>query len=74
MLPRKEQRCGNCDAAFPNGREILCRANPPTPIFYGIGQTSVLSTEQTAIIRAHFPPMQRSGWCGQWRMKVEGEG
>jgi len=55
-----ESNCGTCRFAFPmeNG-EYLCRRFPATPIV----------TE--GHILAHFPRMHASGWCGEYKPRLQ---
>jgi hypothetical protein len=69
MSDKNNERCETCNAWMKQGSngEGLCRALPPVPIFYGLGQRSILSAQQTEpIIISHFPAMRRDGWCRKW--------
>lgn len=76
MIARKDQRCGNCDAFLPQGREGLCRARPPTPIMIGLGQPALAlgNTGPVPAIQSFFPQMRPEGWCRGWALKIDGEG
>lgn len=69
-MRKADQACGNCNARLDAGPgEIWCRAQPPVPVFMGMAQNmiSINPNEQAQpIVIAHFPRMQKSGWCRAW--------
>lgn len=76
MIPRAKQCCGNCDFSLDDGHptDVLCRREPPTPVFYGMQQMPQLTGLQIKsqpnmipVVVPHFPQMNKQkGWCGKW--------
>lgn len=79
MIPRCDQKCGNCNASermIGDMHNVVCRAEPPTPILYGMQQAPIALRpnvqQMQPIIVAHFPVMDKDkGWCRQWAPKLE---
>lgn len=66
------ERCGNCNAALPVGKDTYaCRAQPPVPLMVGVEQNPI-TQQQKPVVQAYFPPMQSIGWCRQWQPKKGG--
>lgn len=57
-----EQSCASCKYAFTKGQPVntvLCRRFPP----------SIVVMPQGALVL--FPSMQKTGWCGEYALKLE---
>ena len=73
----QSQRCENCNAWLRESASAgLCRANPPTAIMLGMGQSGGVlrnsMSQAEPVIQSYFPTMQAHGWCRQWQEKVGG--
>ena len=68
MAAPAKECCANCNAALREGRTLYCRAHPPTPILYGMGQPAIAigSPQQQPVVVSHFPMMLDEGWCREW--------
>ena len=80
--PRSGQKCANCNAFLtrigPLGPESLCIANPPTPIFMGMGTTKTLNAsgqpQQIPVVLSFWPPVNSEEWCRSWEWDGPGDG
>lgn len=60
--------CGNCFYGHRVGETLICRRNPPIPIFMGVRQGSL--GRQEPIISSNFAPVNPDIWCGEHRFPV----
>jgi hypothetical protein len=75
--PRKGQRCANCNAfaVIPHpvfGKQTVCRADPPKPIFLSMAQTQTVNAQGERgqfpyIIGSQAPTDPEQGWCREWQ-------
>jgi hypothetical protein len=67
--------CATCNAFLKgsNGKDGVCRAEPPKPIMIGFGQSAIAMGMQDVqpVINSYFPTMMSDGWCRGWQAKVE---
>lgn len=65
------ETCGNCKFFLKNkiGNDGCCRAVPAVPIM--VGAQKDMAGGVSPAIMGFFPPMNKDGWCGAWKAKVE---
>lgn len=61
-----DESCANCRFAKEIGSDnMACRFGPATPLLVGSG-SNTLTKEETPIVRAYFPMMSKTEWCGRF--------
>ena len=66
--PIASRSCGSCVFGVGGGREVYCRANPPT---LHMVTRLVNGAPQTGQMVA-FPKVEPDWWCGQFKAQVHG--
>ena len=80
-LSPNDQSCKNCQCyhvmGTARGAAHICRRNPPAAVPVHVqNPAAMLDPKQPPVLQGFqsmYPPTDPNQWCGEWRMKVEGE-
>lgn len=61
------QSCSTCKYFLPQDPETgLCRRIPAVPLSFGVAQNG------QPLVLTFFPAMKPDGWCGEFKLRLEG--
>lgn len=74
MSDQLKERCAECRFIEKRGDGYFCRRYPPTAFLVQTQQKIALAANQGPQMGAmgEYPPVLRSGWCGEYQRKMEG--